>query len=222
MSTKAGLQTGSDPQGLTPTRADVVRLARGWIGTPYHHQASTLGVGADCLGLVRGVWRQLYGCDAEGPPAYSRDWAEARGRETLLEAARRHLVEIVPAAASSGDVVVFRLRPAAVAKHAAILASARTMIHAMEGGPAAEVVLSPWWRRRIAGAFRFPGLADKGPDPAGCMRPPIATSSGCHPGPCAQDPSCRELRTIGAGGEHPASSEARHLLSAGSSGQARG
>jgi hypothetical protein len=31
------------------------------------------------------------------------------------------------------------------------------MIHAMEGGPAAEVPLSPWWRRRIAGAFAFPG-----------------------------------------------------------------
>ena len=28
---------------------DVVRMARAWIGTPYHHQASTRGVGADCL-----------------------------------------------------------------------------------------------------------------------------------------------------------------------------
>ncbi len=28
----------------------------------------------------------------------------------------------------------------------------------MEGGPAVEVPLSPWWRRRIAGAFSFPGM----------------------------------------------------------------
>ncbi len=28
------------------------------------------------------------------------------------------------------------------------------MIHAMEGAPVCEVALSPWWRRRIAGAFR--------------------------------------------------------------------
>jgi NlpC/P60 family putative phage cell wall peptidase len=151
------------PTSIAHTRADVVRLARGWIGTPYHHQASTLGAGADCLGLVRGVWRHLYGGEAEAPPAYSRDWAEAGGRETLLVAARRHLVEIAPDVAGPGDVVVFRMRPATVAKHAAILTGEDTMIHAMEGGPAAEVALSPWWRRRLAGAFRFPGLAPGGP-----------------------------------------------------------
>ncbi len=31
------------------------------------------------------------------------------------------------------------------------------MVHAMEGVKAAEVAVSPWWRRRIAGAFAFPG-----------------------------------------------------------------
>ncbi|MEM1422329.1 MAG: peptidase P60, partial [Pseudomonadota bacterium] len=30
-----------------------------WIGTPYRHQASLRGVGCDCLGLLRGVWRAL-------------------------------------------------------------------------------------------------------------------------------------------------------------------
>ncbi len=32
------------------TREDIVRAARGWIGTPYRHQASLKGVGTDCLG----------------------------------------------------------------------------------------------------------------------------------------------------------------------------
>lgn len=145
--------------GSTPLlRADVVRLARGWIGTPYHHQASARGVGADCLGLVRGVWRELHGHEAEIVPAYSRDWAEASGRETMLEGARRQLVEIDPKEAGAGDVVVFRLRPGTVAKHAAIVASATTMVHAMEGGAASEVTMGPWWRRRVAGAFSFPGV----------------------------------------------------------------
>ena len=137
--------------------AEVVRVARGWMGTPYHHQASHRGVGADCLGSVRGVWRDLYGQDAETPPPYSRDWAEASGRETMLAAAARHLIVIPPVAAQTGDVLVFRLRPGTMAKHAAILASPATMIHAIEGAPVAEVALSPWWRRRIAGAFSFPG-----------------------------------------------------------------
>jgi NlpC/P60 family putative phage cell wall peptidase len=139
---------------------DVTRIARAWLGTPYHHQASVRGVGADCLGLVRGVWRELYGCDAETPPPYSRDWAEASGRETMLAAAARHLRYVDKDARRAGDVVVFRLRAGTVAKHAGILTSPTTMIHAMEGAPASEVVLSPWWRRRIAAVFRFPGTTD--------------------------------------------------------------
>ncbi len=75
----------------------------------------------------------------------------------MLEAARRHLYEIAPSEAGAGDVLVFRLRAGTVAKHAGVMASQTTMIHAMEGGLATEVALSPWWRRRIAGAFSFPG-----------------------------------------------------------------
>jgi NlpC/P60 family putative phage cell wall peptidase len=137
-------------------RAAIVAAARTWLGTPYHHQASVKGIGADCLGLVRGVWRDVYGRDAETPPAYSRDWAEARGQETMLEAAGRHLSAVEISDLQAGDVVVFRLRAGTVAKHAAIVSGAGTMIHAMEGGPACEVALSPWWLRRIAGAFQFP------------------------------------------------------------------
>jgi NlpC/P60 family putative phage cell wall peptidase len=142
------------------TRAAIVAIARGWIGTPYHHQASERGLGADCLGLVRGVWREVYGRDAERPPPYSRDWAEASGEETLLGAARRHLVPIEPADARAGDILVFRLRPGLVAKHTGIVTSLETFLHAIEGAPACEVALSPWWRRRVAGAFAFPGVID--------------------------------------------------------------
>jgi NlpC/P60 family putative phage cell wall peptidase len=141
-------------------REDIVRVARSWIGTPYHHQGSVRGIGADCLGLVRGVWREIYGYEAEAPPPYSRDWAEAGGAETMLAAAARHLVAIAPATAAAGDVVIFRLRPGAIAKHAAILSSEKTMIHAMEGGAACEAPLNAWWRRRIAGAFAFPQMVD--------------------------------------------------------------
>ena len=42
-----------------PTR--VISVARSWLGTPYHDQASLRGVGCDCLGLARGVWREVVG-----------------------------------------------------------------------------------------------------------------------------------------------------------------
>ena len=149
------------PPGATRIRrADIVREAREWIGTPYHHQASRRGVGCDCLGLVRGVFRALYGCEPERPPAYSRDWAEAAGAETLLAAARRHLVAQPIEKARPGDVLVFRLRRGCMAKHAAILSAPASMIHAWEGGAVSEVALSSWWRRRIAGVFSFPHLVD--------------------------------------------------------------
>lgn len=140
------------------TRATIVHSARSWIGTPYHHQASLNGVGTDCLGLVRGVWRALYGSDVDVPASYSRDWAEASGIETMLDGAARHLIAIDPARATAGDVLVFRLRAGCVAKHAAILTSMDAFVHAMEGGAVTEVALSAWWRRRIAGAFQFPNV----------------------------------------------------------------
>jgi len=137
-------------------RAEVVAIARRWIGTPYQHQASLEGVGCDCLGLVRGVWRALYGSEPTPVPPYTRDWSEVSGAETLLEAARAHFVEIDVQRAMPGDVLVFRLRPGLVAKHAGVLASAATFIHACEGARVAEVPLGRWWRRRIAAAFAFP------------------------------------------------------------------
>ena len=47
------------------TRTAIVEEARAWIGTPYRHQASLKGVGCDCLGLIRGVWRAVMGEEPE-------------------------------------------------------------------------------------------------------------------------------------------------------------
>ena len=138
-------------------REKIVELARSWIGTPYHHQASLKGVGTDCLGLVRGVYRELYGVEAENPPPYTPDWAEATGLETMLKAAERHL-ERQKGEMQPGDVLIFRMRPGMVAKHAAIVSAPQRMIHAIEGAPVCEVVLSGWWQRHIAGVYGFPGV----------------------------------------------------------------
>ncbi len=143
-------------------RAAVLAEARAWLGTPYRHQASCRGAGADCLGLVRGVYRALYGAEPETPPAYTPDWAEAAGAETLREAARRHLAEIGCVAAQPGDVLLFRMRRGAPAKHCAILTEAfddaggGRIIHAYSGHAVREEVAGAAWRRRLAYAFRFP------------------------------------------------------------------
>ena len=155
------------------SRPDIVEVARGWIGTPYRHQASLRGVGADCLGLVRGVWRELIGDEPETMPPYTPDWAERIGADTLIEAAHRHLRERPIGDAALGDVLIFRIAAGCPAKHCAIVSraeqgAASRIIHAYWGRSVVETRLVPWWRRRIAGAFTFPetGGRDHGPDRA--------------------------------------------------------
>ena len=134
----------------------IVTEARSWIGTPYRHQASLKGIGCDCLGLLRGVWRGVLGQEPELPPPYSPDWAEA-GADTLVAAARRYLTEIDRREIAPGDVLLFRWRDTLPAKHCAVVASPGSMIHAHDGASVVEVALCPWWRRHLAHAFRFPG-----------------------------------------------------------------
>ena len=141
------------------TRDQIVAEARTWIGTPYRHQASLKGVGCDCLGLVRGVWRELVGTEPERAPPYAPDWAEATGEESLAQAAARHLIAIAPGSFLPGDVLLFRWRAHLPAKHAAIVTALDKMVHAHDGAAVAEVTIAPWWRRRLGFAFRFPGTA---------------------------------------------------------------
>ncbi len=142
-------------------RNRIVAEARAWIGTPYHHQASAIDIGSDCIGVVRGVWRALYGREAQAMPSYAPDWAI--GEELLLEGARRHLVEVPVDAICAGDVLVFRMRPGRPAKHCGIVVDTDAtcrMVHAWDAVPAVcEIALDDWWRRRIAAAFAFPGAS---------------------------------------------------------------
>lgn len=143
-------------------RDKIIAEARSWIGTPYHHQASVKGVGCDCLGLVRGVWRGIFGEEPEQPPAYSPDWAEAMGHETLNEAAGRHMVPVALGAIRPGDVLLFAMKDHSPAKHCAVMSAPGCMIHAIESHPVAEVSLWNSQRagRRLRFAFAFPGLID--------------------------------------------------------------
>ncbi len=142
--------------------AAVAAEARLWLGTPYRHQASLRGVGCDCLGLLRGVWRGLLGDEPEAAPPYSGTWAEsaAPGTDPLLEAACRHLVpvaaDLARHAPAPGDVLLFAFRAHLPARHCAIATEAG-MIHAHDRAAVTEVAFTPWWRRHLAGVFRFSG-----------------------------------------------------------------
>lgn len=146
---------------MATNRERAEALARDWIGTPYHHQASTKGAGTDCLGLIRGIYRELFGVEPETPPPYSAAWTETGLREPLLEAADRHLHRLLdPSLAHPGDVLFFRMREGAVAKHCGLMIQGGRMIHAQSGVGVVEVTLGEAWARRLAAAYSF----DPGPD----------------------------------------------------------
>ncbi|HEY9040337.1 MAG TPA: peptidase [Roseovarius sp.] len=137
----------------------IVRTARGWIGTPYLHQASCKGAGTDCLGLLRGVWREVLGTEPEVAPAYSMDWSEPARIEALWQAAQRHLLPKALVEESPGDVLLFRMRDGAVAKHLGIagrIGAEASFVHAYSGHAVVESPLSLPWRRRIVARFTFP------------------------------------------------------------------
>jgi len=138
--------------------AAIVQAARGWIGTPYLHQASRKGVGCDCLGLLRGVWREVFGAEPEQVPIYTADWAEPQGDERLYRAAMRHMYLLEQGPLLSGQVLLFRMRDGAVAKHLGIVSApdpAPQFIHAYSGHGVCESPLSQPWRKRIAARFEI-------------------------------------------------------------------
>jgi len=140
-----------------------VQIARAWLGTPYRHQASAQGAGCDCLGLVRGVWRGLYGIEPEPIPPYSADWGEPDGREALWHAAMRRLVLMPVSTNMVGTVLLFRMRDGSVAKHLGIQATTGpqpTFIHAYDRHGVVESPLSEPWRRRVVARFAFPEEMD--------------------------------------------------------------
>lgn len=139
--------------------------ARHWLGTPYQHGQSVCGVGCDCLGLVRGVWRGLYGPEPWKLDPYTGDWAECGGEERLKTACDCWLRPVALTAAQAGDVLIFRMRDTAVAKHAAILSAGpiedprAQLIHAYWGHAVTETWLGRWWRRHLIAAYAYPDAA---------------------------------------------------------------
>ena len=144
---------------MTTFEEMILAEGRSWIGTPYCHQASTKGAGTDCLGLLRGIWRSIYGREPEVVPPYTEDWAEPGREEVLQAAASRWLVSKPLDAAAPADVLLFRMRDGSIAKHlglAAVIGQEASFVHAYSGHGVIESPLSTPWARRVVGRYAFP------------------------------------------------------------------
>lgn len=132
---------------MTATREDIIRVAREWVGTPWHHQARKKGVGTDCVGLVVGVLAEL------GAPVADFTWyGRAPEGDALLREVRARFHELP--APEPGCLLVFFIRKRTVAQHVGLLTDVGTIIH---GNAAARRVCEQGydaeWQRRTLAAF---------------------------------------------------------------------
>lgn len=143
------------------TTADIVETAREWVGTPYHHQAKLRGVGADCVGLIRGIGEELGVLDTD--PGL---WRQFAGYSRLPNPRRmRRAMEIYldpwPWHPADRDGLILWLSwRLDLPMHLAIC-TGPTIIHAYsDAGAVVEHGFTREWRDRVHSAWTFRGVTE--------------------------------------------------------------
>ena len=143
------------------TPADLVAEARSWTGTPWVHQASCKGSGADCIGFIAGAAANAGSADARRFLA-TPEW-RSYGRDpnpAFMFAVCDELMDrIAIADATVGDVLIFFCgdrRPL----HFGLITEPGKMIHNwLTARRVCEHQLDAGWRARIVRAYRVRGMA---------------------------------------------------------------
>jgi len=111
----------------TEQRSNIVRAAREWLGTPYHHHARVKGAGADCAMFPLAVYQECGVLPREyRPPQYSVQWHLHRSEELYLKEIGKFVIEI-DSPPQPADFVVFRF--GRTFSHGAIVVNWPIIIH---------------------------------------------------------------------------------------------
>lgn len=131
-----------------PLPVEIIAAARAWIGTPWVAGASLKFHGADCAGLVRGVWRDLSGVAIDAPPwdPAGLSWLD----DIRLTAALSGFAAVDDP--GPGDVAAWRVGRRV---HLGIM-SQRGVIHA--DSRMGVIESPPFGHRRLLAGWSFPPL----------------------------------------------------------------
>lgn len=111
------------------TREEVVREALEWRGTPFHDRASVKGHGADCAGLLKGVYTRVGLIEDFVVPSYSPQWFQHHDEELFLKVLKQCGGRRIDLAAGlPGDVLMYNFGRHAA--HGAIIVSEAAIVHA--------------------------------------------------------------------------------------------
>ena len=132
---------------------------REWLGTPWRHQASAKGVGADCIGFIAGVASACGSTEAArflSTPEWRR-YGREPSPEFMFSVCDELMDRIPIADARVGDVLVFTC-----GKHPMHfgLVAGETMLHSwLVARRVVEHRIDDDWRSRIVRAYRLRGFA---------------------------------------------------------------
>jgi NlpC/P60 family putative phage cell wall peptidase len=130
-------------------------FAKEWLGTPFRQGASVKGVGADCVGLIEGIARDM----GVGFPG------RADAQFSLLTGAQSCLI---PASQFAlGCVILLAKTPQGVPEHCGLLIDQKRFIHAHWRAGTVENRFGDWFARRVTHTFTWPN--------------PVAQSCACIP-----------------------------------------
>lgn len=139
----------------------IVKQARTWLGTPFHHQARLKKKGCDCLGLIVGVVDELGLKDKTGKLLAGYDeitYSKLPNGEHLIAKLQSVLKEIPKAKAKPGDLGLFKIGDNP--QHLAILTDYEGeigMIHCeARTRKVVEHRLDNEWNERLIKVFRWP------------------------------------------------------------------
>lgn len=145
------------------TRAEIVAIARSYLGTPYHHRGRQSGVSMDCAGVIICVARDI---GAVAPDFEVPNYVTQPDGVTMTALAARHLGKRVQQAdMRPGDALV--LRTGELPHHLGIVGDYRhgglSIIHASgEARPRRVIETRLMFSRslKFVAAFQMPGVTD--------------------------------------------------------------
>jgi len=147
-------------------KKEIVKEARKWLGTKFHHQGRVRGVGCDCIGLIIGVVKELkissglfdkQGREIALHEFDRKDYGKMPDGFRLKRELQECLNEVGIGEVEAGDILLFRFEENP--QHVAIATDYNDglgIIHCyMQAEKVVEHRLDDVWQEKLVSAFRI-------------------------------------------------------------------
>lgn len=146
------------------TADDIIAEARKLIGTRFVHQGRDPRLGFDCVGALVCVADALGVAHSDDKTYALRPNRRGVMRRIMIDSGcvQRESIDLD----RHGDILTFWYAARGVEYHAGFLATDRgrpTVVHALPGKGMVEHGINDFWRDRLVGQFRPPGITEEVP-----------------------------------------------------------